>query len=337
MWCNTIRMYILLSRLNMWTMSFLQLILSLTLVSHLMCQSPLTPLPGQYCSYYTPGFTSFSGLVELSATGAVDCSINCVQSNACAGGGGNNLCPWASSASYCTHSTCTTCNGLGTARGYCNYCPRSQSVMTCSAGCVQVESCPVGSYSAESGLLACVDCPLGNYQINNGSTFCNTCSPGTFASVAGSSACTLCSVGTFSSQPEQTAACTECSIGTYASMAGMTTCLACSSGSYANVTGASACVQCALGAYTNTAQPTACLLCPMGKFGVVLNQSVPICSSCPVGTFSGLLGATACLPCPQGSFSNTPAGASSCGLCPNGEYTVTAGSSSCSLCVNSRF
>ena len=202
----------------------------------------------------------------------------------------------------------------------CNICPAGSAVI--EENC---ELCKEGSYSNKEGQTGCSLCPKGFSQSLRGQETCVICMAGKYQDKIGQTKCKVCLKNTFSNSGSQ--ACEHCESGT-TSPPDSSECDICPAGS-AVIDGI-------------------CALCPAGSYAHFNKQTV--CEMCPKNTFAPIDGSTGCKFCIFGS--NSPAGSTSCKICPAGSavnqqgiclecplgtFTDLVSQKQCETCPNNTF
>ena len=196
----------------------------------------------------------------------------------------------------------------------CTICPAG--TFTDGIAATLCQNCPVGTFApagSGGGLASCVECSTGYADADSSpSTACTACSLGTFSAVSGLAACLTCPTGSVTYNGEVMASnaatrCTQCEAGQF-SPDSQTACGECGAGLY-GIAATSACIVCPPGSVTETlAAPGAeqCISCPVGQFS---NSSQTVCQECPAGSVTNTLaapGAALCTRCGANTYSKSP-------------------------------
>lgn len=203
-------------------------------------------------------------------------------------------------------------------------CLTCQNNTYAQLGYSQCLPCPDYSDSLEGSSLDGCICRAGYRYSRSTSPFtCAGCGPGTW-SFRNSEACAQCVTGKasyhFLAISEDT--CQNCSAGTFTSDPGSPYCLDCLDGTFAQNNASTFCQDCQPGSFSDRAAPV-CTLCLPGKHNPFFGGAgIGACLSCQGGYFSGVSGASLCGPCERGTFSL--ASSSLCSDCPPNTFSEQA-------------
>lgn len=140
-------------------------------------------------------------------------------------------------------TSCPPCQpGFFDNGGVCSLCPPGSFC----PGDGNAYLCDAGSFSTDSGAVACSLCPPGRFSATQGATECTACSAGFFQPDPGATSCIACSAGT-AQNSEGAVECTSCPPGTFTSGDGFAECELCPSGTFQNQTGQTSCIECDAG------------------------------------------------------------------------------------------
>lgn len=232
-------------------------------------------------------------------------------------------------------SVCTSCNP-GTysyGNGVCLEC--EQGSFTPDTGSIACILCPGGTYSPNPGATAssaCLPCPTGEFS-GNGYGVCAICSSGTYNDLENQTSCKPCPGGTYNPNTwsKSLSACVNCLPGKY-SLGGASSCTSCNPGTYNSLYRQSSCQLCPETTYnpkTGSSLASDCINCGTGLFSLAGSTNVSQCITCLAGSFINMYGE--CLSCNPGYYS-TAINAKSCTMCDFNTYSDQYGSTSCTSC-----
>ncbi|GMI27037.1 hypothetical protein TeGR_g1845, partial [Tetraparma gracilis] len=265
-----------------------------------------------------------------SSTGCADCPAGTYNSD-----------DGASDSLHNAVSDCLACAAgkySGAASISCDACPSGTYLTSAGVSPSDCVACEKGKSTAYAASPACDTCASGKYAPSTGSTACSECSAGRYLPESSSPAdhdhpsdCIACAPGKKSAAEGQLA-CESCPPGSTSALAALT-CSSCDAGKFAGSWASSSCTPCATGTYSG-AGVSACNQCPAGSFGG--STGLTTCSSCPTGSYSSTSGKTACDACVAGKASGSGVGATFCGDCDPGFYSLS-GASQCAACSSNTF
>jgi hypothetical protein len=159
------------------------------------------------------------------------------------------LCPPGTSSDLPGAVACSACapgrfQNLTTLE--CQSCP--VNTFTDVVGRTTCQLCPNGTVTnGVVGAVSCTGCPPGTF-FDLASRDCVECANGTFSNQTGVLACEACAPGR-SAPAARSVTCVACAAGRFANVPGLAECVACSAGRFTDVTGRTICSPCSAGRF----------------------------------------------------------------------------------------
>jgi len=275
--------------------------------------------------------------------GAID-PINCPRGHYCPEGTNstglsNFRCPPGSFSNVTNlknMSECSPCTGGKYCADYGLYEPTGPCIagVFCYSGASESNG-TIGILGGESG-----ECPKGHY-CTEGTVFALSCPIGSFSNESGNTSpdnCQGCSGGHYCNEPGLILPKLDCAEGFYCTQ--NSTVEAPKDGVKGNICpkgfycprGSTSPIGCANGTYSSELGRSACLTCPAG-FYCINNAQTP--TDCPQGHFCPSGTGTTIPSCPPGTFTDQFGldKLSECALCPGGKYCLGGGASPDGNCI----